>query len=220
MCSLIKHSAPCIAAVAVLLTFVSLFCYIVLFLFFTCLLLLVSSNIFSTSSNKNKAVKKTVENHELVVNSEVDNNQPKKVEVEVKVENKVQVVSTISQQKKQEYQEEETGVHEILRSSDIYSDSETIDELSTSTNNSGGTSWSSQEFSDGSISDEESLIEIALPSGLYVSPKFKLPSFSAEGILFKQHGLRELLAEVNEENLIEIDLSMGIIKCSRFEIKA
>ncbi|KAK1389152.1 putative myelin transcription factor 1-like protein [Heracleum sosnowskyi] len=219
MCSFIKHSAPCIAAVAVLVTFVSLFCYVVLF-FFTCLLLLVSTNIFSTSSNKNRVVNKTVENHKVVVESEVDDNLPKEVEVEVEVKDKVEVVSTMSLLKKQESREEEIGVHEILRSSNLYSDSETIDELSTSTNNSEGASWSSQEFSDGSISDEESLIEIALPSGLYVSPKFKLPNFSAEAIIFKQHGLMEILAEINEENLIEIDLSMGIIKCSRFEIKA
>lgn len=162
-----------------------------------------------------------MQNHDFVVNSEVDNNQPKEVEVAVKVKDKVKVVSTMSSvQKKQETQENKNGVHEILRPSHLYSESDTIDQLSTSTNNFEGASWCSQEFSDGSISDEESLIEIALPSGLYVSPKFKLPNFTAEAILFKQHGLMELLAEINEENLIEIDLSMGIIKCSRFEIKA
>ncbi|CAK8539044.1 unnamed protein product [Lathyrus sativus] len=64
---------------------------------------------------------------------------------------------------------------------------------------------------DGSISDEESLIEIALPSGNYVDVK-------------KERWI-ELLTEFNEvmieeENLIEIDISMGSIKYSRFEIKA
>ncbi|KAL1812972.1 hypothetical protein ACET3Z_023037 [Daucus carota] len=209
MCSIIKQSAPCVAAVAVVLTFVSLFCYIMSFLFFTCLLIL-STNIFSTSSNKNRVVEETVENHEVVFHSEED------VEVEVKLKAGDEAVSTImSLQNKQESLEEENAVHETLRSSDSYLESEIIDELSSE-----GSSWSSQEFSDGSISDEESLIEIALPSGLYVSPKFKLQSFSAEAILFKQHGLMELLAEINEENLIEIDISMGIIKCSRFEIEA
>lgn len=174
-----------------------------------------SSNIFSTSSDKTTVLQKTVENREVVVNSEVDNNQP------TDVEDEDEVVSTLSVlQYRQEPQQEENGVHEILRSSDIYSESETIDELPTCTNYSGGTSWSSQEFSDGCISDEESLIEIALPSGLYVSSKYKLPCFSAEAILFKQHGLAELLAETTEENLIEIDISMGNIICSRFEIKA
>ncbi|KAK2985674.1 hypothetical protein RJ640_011902 [Escallonia rubra] len=85
--------------------------------------------------------------------------------------------------------------------------------------------------SDDSISDEESLIEIALPSGHYVSPKeeeepkfnlqHKLPNFSPDTI-FAENGLKELYSEINdmneEENLIEIDISMGSIICSRFEI--
>ncbi|KAL5101033.1 hypothetical protein RYX36_005360 [Vicia faba] len=62
----------------------------------------------------------------------------------------------------------------------------------------------------GSISDEESLIEIELPSGHYVD-------------VHKERWM-ELLSEFNEvieeENLIEIDISMGSIKYSRFEIKA
>ncbi|KDP29931.1 hypothetical protein JCGZ_18500 [Jatropha curcas] len=97
----------------------------------------------------------------------------------------------------------------------------------------------SSDCSDGSISDEESLIEIALPSGHYIghnnkedeeSNKFinmrkKLPDFASAGSLLKQHGgLMELLAELNdmneEENLIEIDISIGSIKCPRFEIEA
>ncbi|KAK7837768.1 hypothetical protein CFP56_020815 [Quercus suber] len=93
----------------------------------------------------------------------------------------------------------------------------------------------SPDYSDGSISDEESLIEIALPSGQYVGHKeelpnvnnhkqqIKLPDFSPESI-FQQHCLMELISEINEmneeENLIEIDISMGSIKCSRFEIEA
>ncbi|KAL5076112.1 hypothetical protein RYX36_015096 [Vicia faba] len=68
---------------------------------------------------------------------------------------------------------------------------------------------------DGSISDEESLIEISLPSG-HLMDKHKQE--------FNQQRLMELLAEFNdmfeEENLIEIDISMGSIKCSRFEIEA
>ncbi|CAK9315527.1 unnamed protein product [Citrullus colocynthis] len=82
---------------------------------------------------------------------------------------------------------------------------------------------------DGSISDEESLIEIALPTGHYVSHKFddeddmsfrfqKLSDFQMK------KNLVEVLAEMNdineEENLIEIDISMGSIKYSRFEIEA
>lgn len=91
----------------------------------------------------------------------------------------------------------------------------------------------SPEFSD--ISDEDSLIEIALTSGQYVGHKEeetagfnklhkKIPDLFADSIL-KQHNLLEFLAtdfnEMNEEdNLIEIDISIGSIKCPRFEIQA
>ena len=88
---------------------------------------------------------------------------------------------------------------------------------------------------EGSISDEESLIEISLPTGHYVSHEFEdeeeeeeddmsscyqeLPEFEKQ-----RKNLMELLAEINdineEENLIEIDISMGSIKYSRFEIEA
>jgi hypothetical protein len=67
---------------------------------------------------------------------------------------------------------------------------------------------------DGSISDEESLIEISLPSGHLVDQHKQE---------FNQQSLMELLEEFNEmyeeENLIEIDISIGSIKCSRFEIE-
>jgi hypothetical protein len=146
---------------------------------------------------------------------------------------------TITQQK--EAQEEgmsQIGDH-LVTLSDSLSESECLYHLSTSEESE--VDWpfhdnvdQSPDYSDGSISDEESLIEIALPSGQYVGhkeelPKVnnkkqqKLPDFSAESI-FQQHCLMELLSEINEmneeENLIEIDISMGSIKCSRFEIEA
>ncbi|XP_022985724.1 uncharacterized protein LOC111483694 [Cucurbita maxima] len=88
---------------------------------------------------------------------------------------------------------------------------------------------------DGSISDEESLIEIALPTGHYVNHKsdddddkddmsFCFQKLSEFQKLKRKKNLVELLAEINdineEENLIEIDISMGSIKYSRFEIEA
>ncbi|CAA7393371.1 unnamed protein product [Spirodela intermedia] len=79
-----------------------------------------------------------------------------------------------------------------------------------------------------SISDEESLIEITLQSGHSVgsrdtfrpnSPLF-FPELSAE-LVVHQQGLLELLTEIIEEdNLIEIDLAAGSVKCSRLGIKA
>lgn len=76
--------------------------------------------------------------------------------------------------------------------------------------------------SDGSISDEESLIEIELPSGHYVGYK----SCKAEGeakLCRRQKSSDSVLCWpelIEEENMIEIDISIGSIKCSRFEIKA
>lgn len=109
----------------------------------------------------------------------------------------------------------------------------------------------SDECSDGTISDEDSLIEIALPSGHFVghnrhhhhnqnkeesNSKYnnnhnccslqqkKRELSSAHEALFNQQSLMEFLAEFNEmneeDNLIEIDIAMGSIKCSRFEIEA
>ncbi|XP_023513390.1 uncharacterized protein LOC111777891 [Cucurbita pepo subsp. pepo] len=83
---------------------------------------------------------------------------------------------------------------------------------------------------DGSISDEESLIEIALPTRHYVSHKSDDDDDDKDDMSFefqklkRKKNLVELLAEINdineEENLIEIDISMGSIKYSRFEIEA
>nr|XP_004502190.3 uncharacterized protein LOC101500977 [Cicer arietinum] len=80
-----------------------------------------------------------------------------------------------------------------------------------------------EQGSDDSISDEESLIEIALPSGHFMDQQNK-KELSYDQSLFDQQSLMEFLAEFNEmfeeENLIEIDISMGSIKqCSRFEIQ-
>ncbi|XP_057433456.1 uncharacterized protein LOC130726238 [Lotus japonicus] len=78
--------------------------------------------------------------------------------------------------------------------------------------------------------EEDSLIEINLPrshfSDLTEEPKqklgSKLPDFHQESI-FKQQCLMELLAEINEmnedENLIEIDISMGSTKSRDFQLK-
>ncbi|XP_026660635.2 uncharacterized protein LOC103707640 [Phoenix dactylifera] len=89
-----------------------------------------------------------------------------------------------------------------------------------------------KEFSEGSISDDDNLIEIEIPHGNYVvteesnsqlKPELRggfLLDFLPETVC-RQHGLMELLSEINEEdNLIEIDIARGSIKCSRVGIKA
>lgn len=88
------------------------------------------------------------------------------------------------------------------------------------------------ECSEGSISDDDNLIEIEIPHGNYVvteesnsqlKPELRggfLLDFLPETVC-RQHGLMELLSEINEEdNLIEIDIARGSIKCSRVGIKA
>ncbi|KAF9666529.1 hypothetical protein SADUNF_Sadunf16G0238500 [Salix dunnii] len=74
--------------------------------------------------------------------------------------------------------------------------------------------------------DGDGLIEISLPQNNSVDSdeesKKKSVSNSPESIL-RQQGLMELFAEITEvneeENLIEIDLSMGSIKSSKFKIE-
>ncbi|KAK8705921.1 hypothetical protein V6N13_049506 [Hibiscus sabdariffa] len=86
----------------------------------------------------------------------------------------------------------------------------------------------SDEYSTSEEEEEEGLIEIAIPSnvttGFNEGPKqnvqSNLPTCLPESI-FQQQDLVELLAEMNEEeNMIEIDISMGSIKCPAFEIEA
>lgn len=88
--------------------------------------------------------------------------------------------------------------------------------------------------SDSSVSeddDEDNLIEISFPgsesSGLEEDPDQNLQSKLQELLpesIFMEQGFRELIEEINEmneeENLIEIDISMGSIKYSMFEIEA
>ncbi|WOK94454.1 hypothetical protein Cni_G03156 [Canna indica] len=95
--------------------------------------------------------------------------------------------------------------------------------------------YRSTESSEDSISDDENLIEISLPDGHFVAseePKALLkpllpdlrrgfPTNILPDSVMRQHGLTELLSEINEEdNLIEIDIVRGSIKCSRVAIKA
>ncbi|XP_019710656.2 uncharacterized protein, partial [Elaeis guineensis] len=87
------------------------------------------------------------------------------------------------------------------------------------------------ECSEGSISDDDNLIEISISHGHYVvpeessqlKPEVKVvspPDFLPETVC-RQHGLMELFPEIIEEdNLIEIDIAEGCTKCSRMGIKS
>ncbi|KAL8158582.1 hypothetical protein V2J09_000119 [Rumex salicifolius] len=82
-----------------------------------------------------------------------------------------------------------------------------------------------RECSDGSISDEESLIELDpkkpfLPTRCGDEHKYWSKCYYSMEPFQRKH-LMDLLGEIyDEENMIEIDLAVGSIKCPRFEITA
>ncbi|XP_021866742.1 uncharacterized protein [Spinacia oleracea] len=144
----------------------------------------------------------------------------------------------VSKHKKQLKENKTDGGVYLHRSPEVLlSDSESVDHTTTSSEDSENDSMfrenlsNSTNYSDGSISDEESLIEIALPTGHYVDSK-RSQDPSWYGLQhqkwsdcslkshFRQQNWMEMLNEMNEENFIEIDLCMGSIKCSRFQIQA
>ncbi|KAI4308528.1 hypothetical protein L6164_031589 [Bauhinia variegata] len=140
--------------------------------------------------------------------------------------------STEVNEAQEEKEVKDCVVNYSTTSPDLLSESECQDQLSTSDDSdvdwpfSYGNANQSPFYSDGSISDEDSLIEISLPNGHYVDQqkeeqKFnfslqqkKRQELSAEST-FSQQSPMEFLAESNdmneEENLIEIDISMGSI---------
>lgn len=77
------------------------------------------------------------------------------------------------------------------------------------------------EDEDNAIPDDESLIELSLPSGHYVGHHYT----SNKNHLYLHNKVQDfklfdLLNDfIEEDNLIEIDISIGSIKYSRFEIK-
>ncbi|KAJ6751806.1 hypothetical protein OIU85_002241 [Salix viminalis] len=128
-----------------------------------------------------------------------------------------------------EYQVEPTDFPSDSDSSDDFSAGENF-ELSWRCSENVGQSIAVSESSiseDDVDEDGDGLIEISLPQNSSVDfdeeSKKKSASNSPESIL-RQQGFMELFTEITEvneeENLIEIDLSMGSIKCSKFEIEA
>ncbi|KAL6287169.1 hypothetical protein ACE6H2_011559 [Prunus campanulata] len=202
-------------------------------IFLTSMVLILSTVFFTFCKQKPVLVEKLVEEKVLI---RCDQSFSPCLEDESRTQHDEE--ETAALQKKEAQEEGMNPVHNYLGASpDLISERECLDHLSTSDESEvdwsfGDNAVQSPDCSDGSISDEDSLIEIALPGGYYVGHKEqesifnlqqKRPGLSNQSI-FQQHTLLELLAEINEmneeENLIEIDLSMGSIKCSRFEIEA
>lgn len=82
---------------------------------------------------------------------------------------------------------------------------------------------------DGDDDDDESLIEISLVDGHYLGQEKKKCAWKEQDLLSEflpdllldKRDFMDILSEIGEEdNLIEIDIARGSIKCSSFGIKA
>lgn len=225
---------PLMFALAPVLILAGFLGYGLLSIFLTSTALILSSLILTFSKQKQTQVQKSVTD-EIVL--------PDQASTSPYMEDVISKPLVLEKEFVTEEEEEEEGRGQVdeylVRSSQVItSESDCLGRSSTSEDSE--VEWlfqdkmfQSRDCSDGSISDEDSLIEISLPGGHYICDheedeviynlQNQLPDF-APGSFFKQHGLMELLAELNEmneeENLIEIDISMGSIKCPRFEIEA
>lgn len=128
------------------------------------------------------------------------------------------------------------GEETLMASQDLYSESESMDQCSStsSEDHSSDMEWPYNmgqrvDCSDGSISDEESLIEIAIPSGQFVSHEKDLrwnvkccklsQDFCDQESMYQKDFWAEIYEMNEEDNLIEIDINIGSIKCSSFQRK-
>ncbi|XVE78307.1 hypothetical protein DITRI_Ditri13aG0134000 [Diplodiscus trichospermus] len=221
---------PALSWIIVLLPLIILATFFIfgsLSIFFTSIVLIILSTLlFIFSKRKLKLVEKSVKEE---IHKSVHQESSPEMEA-ILSQNESQINTQQKQASEGEGASYQIDHGYLVRSPDVLSETECLDQPSTSTEDS-EVDWpfqdnmdQSPDFSDdGSISDEDSLIEISLPGGHYVSHNMQQklpPDFMTESI-FQHRNLIELLADMyEEENLIEIDISMGSIKCSRFEIEA
>lgn len=259
MCSsslcVFRHSSLYCVAVVVPFLFFIVFSSSSLFSLLLSLTVLILSTFFVFKFTKRKpSFEENINN--LVIKDEVfiSTNQSNKSELE-----EPELENEILEPIKKVTQLGMAHIHDCLlaKSSDISSETESCD-LSSNSEDS-DIDWSFRYnvgqtpiFSDDSISDDDSLIEIELPGGHYIGSKGE-PNFSSgtkeepnfnfcakgetkfmefqnnlpklfQESIFGQEDLMELLTDINEmneeENLIEIDISIGSIKCSSLEITA
>ncbi|PIA58391.1 hypothetical protein AQUCO_00500366v1 [Aquilegia coerulea] len=238
MCSsfcLCRHYLLSFTFVALFLIYVGSFSSLFSSILFSSIVSVISTLLFTTFTKPKPAL----ERNEVIC--ETVSSSFKSIEMEEVSEQLQQDNEGISPEK--ECQEVEVSVvHDcFVKADNFLSESESVDLSSTSDDSDADWPYQSnmdciRNCSDDSIDsisdDEDSLIEIALPEGNYISPKHdsklksQLPNFPDffQESLFRQKGLMELLADINEmneeDNMIEIDISMGSIKCSRIEITA
>jgi hypothetical protein len=90
--------------------------------------------------------------------------------------------------------------------------------------------WTNEVSSVSDDDDDESLIEISLVDGHYVGQEEQCPSWKKDQDLFAgflpdlmldKRDFMDTYSEIGEEdNMIEIDIARGSIKCTNFGIKA
>nr|XP_016502918.1 PREDICTED: uncharacterized protein LOC107821038 [Nicotiana tabacum] len=240
---LLRNSVPWIAVLVPPYLFIaSLSGYSFLSISITFCVLVISIITFTYSKQKSSISKKSVKTEEagLSLSNQVKQNvsepQPQKGNLRQVQEHiaEYQLGNAIVNHKK------EIQDHGVSQNHVLYCESERLDGNTSSSEDSNiqwpfsGEKGQSPHCSDCSISDEESLIEIALPSShFFYSEKYpKLSSKQHQNVfadlaqesIFLQHSLVDYTGDISdmneEDNLIEIDISMGSIKCSAFEIQA
>ncbi|OIT21018.1 hypothetical protein A4A49_41732 [Nicotiana attenuata] len=200
----------------------SLSAYSSLSISITFCVLVISTIAFTYSKQKSSISKKSVQKEEaglsLQVKQNVSEPQPQNGNLrqvqELKAE--YQLGNAIVSHKK------EIQDHGVSQNHVLYCDSESLDGNSSSSEDSN--KGQSLHCSDCSICDEESLIEIALPSGHFFNSEndAKLSGNQHQNVfadlaqesIFLQHSLVDYTGDIidmnEEDNLIEIDISMGI----------
>ncbi|KAJ9182531.1 hypothetical protein P3X46_006517 [Hevea brasiliensis] len=191
--------------------------------------ILLASTILILTFSKRKVI--TVANPSPAHDDEVSMSSPKDLlvkEVEQVLNPEVEAVTLCSAAQQSEvsdnheYQVESTDFPSASESGDDYSESENFELNWVSFNNvRKNVSISESSFSSDNNEDEDdNLIEISFPDNnsveLNEDSDEKLQTEYLPESIFGQEGLMELLADINEvneeDNLIEIDLSMGSIK--------
>ncbi|KAF5178252.1 hypothetical protein FRX31_032159 [Thalictrum thalictroides] len=242
MCSslcLCRHYLLSFTFVALFLIYAGSFSSLFSSILFSSIVSVISTLLFITFTKRKPALRNEVMKCETISSSLKAPEVEEEVSEELQQEN--EDILIIPEKECQEV-DQESIVHDdcLVKTVDFLSECESVDLSSTSDDSDVDCPYQNnmdrlrlRNCSDDSIDsisdDEDSLIEIALPEGHFISPKhdpklkshqLNLPEFFQESF-FRQEGLMELLTEMNEEdNMIEIDISMGSIKCSRIEITA
>ncbi|GMG98757.1 hypothetical protein Nepgr_000597 [Nepenthes gracilis] len=197
----------------------------ILSFFLTTSALILGTALFTLLTPRSIAAQKSLSRESKNDSDEINHIQKKEAE---EIQFSSESGSNITQEKRGQQRERNHVCDYLNGSPEALSDSESLDHTSTSEDSRSG--WQFRETrgcSSGSISDEESLIEIALTNGHFDGPKQQSQQHHWPdhcSMFGRQSLMMELQAEINEmneeDNLMEIDITMGSIKCSRFEIKA